>query len=119
MDKVWQHQLRKRTVFAAFALVLALAPIRAITQTHAWTPLGPDHGTVFAAAHQPSNGAIMLAGTYFGGLYRSTDWGYNWQPVDVPFSASSIFAIHWDARHVGRAFVGLFQEGVWRSDDAA
>lgn len=105
-----------RSVLAAF--VLAMASTWATAQSSAWTPIGPDHATVFAAAHQPANGAVMLAGTYFGGLYRSTDWGYNWRPVDVPFSAASVFTVQWDARHIGRVFAGLFQEGVWRSDDA-
>lgn len=99
-------------------LLLAALPLAAGAQTRNWVPIGPDHATVLTAEHQPSNGAIMLAGTYFGGLYRSTDWGYNWKPQNVPFSATSVFALHWDVRLPNRVFAGMFRDGVWRSDDA-
>lgn len=110
----WGDRWRR---LAAAGLWLLL-PLWAVAQPRNWAPIGPDHGTVLVAAHQPSNGALMLAGAYFGGLYRSIDWGYTWKPQDVPFSSTSVFALHWDLRTPGRVFAGLFLDGVWRSDDA-
>jgi photosystem II stability/assembly factor-like uncharacterized protein len=114
-------QLRQCGAHAALAallstLLLFAAPLAA--QDRTWEPVGPDSGTVLSMAHQPSNSAVMLAGTYFGGLYRSTDWGYNWRPVNVPFASTSVFALQWDPLLPSRVYAGLFQEGAWRSDDA-
>jgi photosystem II stability/assembly factor-like uncharacterized protein len=88
------------------------------SRAQGWQPIGPDYGTVLTLAHQPSNDAVALAGTYFGGLYRSVDWGYTWKAVDVAFASSSVFAVTFDPRAQGRAYAAVFNGGVWRSDDA-
>nr|WP_316640529.1 hypothetical protein [uncultured Roseateles sp.] len=95
-----------------------LGPLQAQTPTRSWRPLGPDYGTVLSFAHQPSFEAVVLAGTYFGGLYRSTDWGFSWKAVSVPFSARSVFALAFDPSGIGRVYAGVYQDGVWRSDDS-
>ena len=103
------------------ALTLCLSALTwsvAMAQPRSWTPIGPDSATVLTAAHQPSDGSVMLAGTYFGGLYRSTNWGYTWTPVDGGFASAAVFALQFDDRLPGRVFAGLFKDGVWRSDDA-
>ncbi|WP_457424704.1 WD40/YVTN/BNR-like repeat-containing protein [Roseateles sp. P5_E7] len=103
-------------------LVIALVSLLGLRTTRAqaatWSPMGPDSATVLTAAHQPGNGAVMLAGTYFGGLYRSSNWGYTWAPIDGGFTASAVFALQFDARQPGRVYAGMFRDGVWRSDDA-
>ena len=104
------------SLLCTLVLLFVAGPLAA--QPRAWQPVGPDSGTVLSMAHQPSNSAVMLAGTYFGGLYRSTDWGYNWRLVDVPFAATSVFALQWDPLLPQRVYAGLFRDGVWRSDDA-
>lgn len=86
--------------------------------TRSWSPIGPDNATVLTAAHQPANGAVMLAGTYFGGVYRSSNWGYTWAPVDSGFDSSAVFALQFDPRQPSRVYAGMFRDGVWRSDDA-
>ena len=104
------------TLVAGVLIALALRP--AMAQTKRWSPIGPDRGTVLVAAHMPSNDSVMLAGTYFGGLYRSSDWGYTWAPIDAGFSSTAVFSIGFDARTPGRVYAGMYQLGVWRSDDA-
>lgn len=109
-------RLAVKWVFALAAMVAALLPTVSHAQT--WQPIGPDYGTVLALAHQPGNDTVALAGTYFGGLYRSTNWGYTWKAVDVPFESSSVFSLGFDARSTSRVYAGVFNGGVWRSLDA-
>lgn len=108
-------------VLAGLIVWLALLALPVAAQAQAsgrWAPLGPQRGTVLALAHQPGQPGAVLAGTYFGGLYRSANWGYTWQVVDTPFASGSVFALHFDRRVAGRVYAGLFEQGVWRSDDA-
>lgn len=100
---------------ALLCVALALGAVVASAQT--WQPIGPDYGTVLTLAHQPGNNAVALAGTYFGGLYRSTDWGFTWKAVDGGFSASSVFTIAFDRQTPQRVYAGGFTTGLWRSDD--
>lgn len=100
------------------ALTCVFGISTAWAQTRAWSPMGPDSATVLSAAHQPGNGAVMLAGTYFGGVYRSSNWGYTWSPVDSGFDSAAVFALQFDPRQPSRVYAGMFRDGVWRSDDA-
>lgn len=105
-----------RYLMLLFVGLLSAGSLQA--QVRSWQPLGPDYGTVLSFAHQPSQEAVVLAGAYFGGLYRSTDWGFSWKAVEVPFSARSVFSIAFDRSTSGRVFVGVYQDGVWRSEDS-
>src|SRR5512144_3250404 len=46
-----------------------------------WTSGGPYGGSISALAIDPANPATVYAGTN-GGLYRSTNAGENWAPVN-------------------------------------
>ncbi len=109
--KAWLHRLA--LLLAGLLLAGSLQ-----AQVRSWRPLGPDYGTVLSFAHQPNFEQVVLAGTYFGGLYRSIDWGFSWKAVNVPFSARSVFALAFDPSGIGRVYAGIYQDGVWRSDDS-
>ena len=49
----------------------------------AWTPLGPNGGTVSALAIDPQNVDTVYAGTREAGVYRSTNGGRSWQPAGL------------------------------------
>src|SRR5262249_52508145 len=61
---------------------------------NAWTPLGPDGGAVSAMAIDPTNSAILYAGTYGedqenfggGGIFKSTNGGATWSSASVGLS---------------------------------
>lgn len=98
-------------------LVVLGARLSSPAQAQGWHPIGPDYGSVLVLAHQPGNNAVVLAGTYFGGLYRSVDWGYNWVPLQVPFASSAVFSLDFDRLTPSRAYAGVYGSGVWRTDD--
>jgi len=81
-----------------------------------WAPAGPAFSTVLTLERSPGDPSVLLAGTYFGGLYRSTDYGFSWQHVDAEFSSQSIFTIAFASATT--IYVGIFHNGVYRSVDA-
>src|SRR5579862_8683338 len=58
-----------------------------------WQPVGPVGGTVFTLERDPFQTTTLLAGTYFGGLYRSVDQGISWHPIASPFSQLPVFSV--------------------------
>ena len=97
-----------------FAFALA-APLRAQSVDNVWQPSGPQFSTVLALERNPAAPNELLAGAYFGGLYKSTDYGFTWTHVDSAFSSRSIFSIAYAPDQT--AYVGTFQGGVFRSRD--
>ena len=75
-----------------------------------WSPAGPQFSTVLALERDPGNPAELLAGVYFGGLYRSTDYGFTWAHLATQFSSRSIFSIARTGS--GTIYVATFQGGV-------
>ena len=105
-----------RRIFLTTGLVLSTA-LSALAQTpnNVWTPAGPQYSTVLSMARNPASPGQLLAGLYFGGLYRSSDYGFSWTHVDAEFSSRSVFSIAYGAD--GTIYVATFQGGVFRSVD--
>ncbi len=106
--------LRRLLVFAA----ALLAPVVSAAQgtPNVWMPIGPQFSTVLSMARNPASPNEVYAGTYFGGLYRSVDYGFNWTPVATEFSPRSIFSIGLSTSGT-TIYVATFQAGVYRSAD--
>lgn len=105
--------LRAWLALALLAGAIASRPAQAAD----WSPIGPQTATVLALARSPASPSVMLAGTYFGGLYASFDWGYSWKHVESPFSTYSVFAIAFHPTDPATIYVGSFEGGVFRTRD--
>ena len=112
-----------RALLCAVALNFALSaadwtPRSAAAQApDVWTALGPAGATIFALERDPLDPRVLLAGTYFGGLYRSADNGSTWANVPAPFASEAIFSVQFDPQRSGTIYVGTFGGGVFRSMD--
>jgi len=82
----------------------------AVTDTP-WQAIGPDNALIFALERDPFDPGTVYAGTYFGGLYRSLDGGFEWEPLPSPFSQRA------DPHNPGTLYVATFQDGVYKSTD--
>jgi photosystem II stability/assembly factor-like uncharacterized protein len=62
----------------------AADPARADAQVRPWVPVGPRNlgGRIVALAQHPKNPSILYAGSGFGGLWKSTDSGDTWIPLE-------------------------------------
>ena len=47
-----------------------------------WTRHGPECGRVYALAIDPQTPSMLYAGTYGGGVFKSTDGGTSWGTFD-------------------------------------
>ena len=82
-----------------------------------WVPVGPQRATVLALQRDPFTPQSLWAGTYFGGLYKSTTGGFTWTAVPAPFSNFTVFAIAFDPQVSGTLYAGTFQGGVYKSQN--
>jgi len=96
---------------------LLLLPPGQTESAGTWTPVGPSGGTIFALERDPFDPQALLAGTYFGGLYRSLNGGQSWLHVDSPFSSFGVFCIAFHPRARGVVYAGTFEGGLYQSFD--
>ena len=96
---------------ALLALGLVFVPARAAD----WAAFGPSAGAVRSLA-QDAGGAIF-AGTYAGGVFKSTDNGASWTPIAPEIRDQTINALAIDRNAPQTVFAGTYSRGVWRSSD--
>jgi len=99
-------------------LLLLMSCSSNAVQLSNWSPIGPAGGSIFELEESVSEPGTLYAGTFFGGLYKSVDYGGQWSHIETPFSESSVFAVEVSPSDPGRLYVSTFQAGVWRSMDA-
>lgn len=96
----------------AIVLITTASSEVAFSQPGFWQSLnGPEGGVVqcFAA----DNNGDILAGTYFGGVYKTTDQGVSW--TQLPYVNLDIRALTVSAS--GDMFLGAATSGLWKSTD--
>ncbi len=98
--------------------------------TESWQVEGPANigGRLNTVAVDPTNDDIIYVGCSDGGIFKTTDGGFNWNPIvdEQPFTAigdiainplnpSTIYVGTGDPNVSGYPFIG---DGVWKSIDA-
>jgi len=80
----------------------------------------------------PDQPGVVYAGTQPGGLFRSTDWGESWAPIDSinrhrfrqfwgptgSVGESSLHSIQIDPRNANRVYVAISSGGTYFTEDA-
>ncbi len=100
-------------VFAFWAMAIVLPACGQVVTP--WIADGPQQATILSFASDPFHYGTILAGTYFGGIYRTTDSGNHWTPIQTPFSQYSVYSIAFDTKANGVIYVGMFEGGVYKS----
>src|SRR2546425_10599118 len=76
---------------AALASVLAMLCSASVNSVSAgartWTGIGPEGGDIRVLAIDPKAAESLYAGTEDGGIFKSTNGGGGWKPVNVGLSA--------------------------------
>ncbi len=83
-------------------LLLAILPWPAAAGAGKWTHLGPDGGSIYSLAADPSSPGTIYAGTD-GGVWKSVDGGGHWVPTPPGFSTGLAFATS-----PGRVWAGVY-----------
>ena len=83
-----------------------------------WREIGPTFGSIYSIVVDPSNASVVLAGSYFAGLYRSTNYGNNgtWRRVSgiTDYEVSSVTA---DPSASGVFYASTLFGGIFVSHD--
>ncbi len=75
-------------------------------------------GQVNSVAVDPTNPEIVYAGTESGSVFKTTNGGALWQPMNTGLPSDSISALAVDPTNPLRIYAGTFQSGIYFSDNA-
>lgn len=94
-----------------------LSPAATITPMSPWTYLGPNNagGRSRAIAIRPDNPSIMLASGVAGGIFRSTNAGTTWIPMDDAMQNMAVVTIEIAPSNPAVVYAGT-GEGYFNSD---
>ncbi|MBX7135910.1 MAG: hypothetical protein K1X67_24845 [Fimbriimonadaceae bacterium] len=86
-------------------------------QATTWVERGPDNvgGRTRSLAIHPTNPNILLAGSVGGGIWRSSNGGTNWTPVDDRLRSLAIGCIVFDPTNANIVYAGT-GEGHFNGD---
>jgi photosystem II stability/assembly factor-like uncharacterized protein len=101
-------------------LLLAIGPLfPAVAHAGAcvWTSSGPYGGDVRALAINPANPATLYAGTFGGGVFKSTDSGATWAVANSGLTNLAINTLAINASNPATIYTGT-NRGVFKSTDS-
>lgn len=84
----------------------------------AWTRTNGPPGLIYAVAIDPSAPATLYAATGNAGVFKSTDGGRQWTPMNEGLGSPAALSIAIDPSHPSTIYAGT-NRGVFRSDDGA
>ncbi|WP_347244981.1 hypothetical protein, partial [Thermogutta sp.] len=73
--------IRKVLFISLLALLLASQTIPVSAGSLVWRSIGPEGGSIYALAIDPATPGTLYAGTYGGGVFKSTNGGASWSAV--------------------------------------
>lgn len=80
-------------------------------------PIGPDGGHIVSIAIDPSNAAVMYAGTWGAGVYKSIDGGNSWKLINSGLGNYYINTIAIDPINTSIVYLGTQMDGVYKTSD--
>ncbi len=78
-----------------------------------WVSNGPEGHTVFALAIDPATPSTLYAGTFGGGVFKSTDSGGSWSAVNTGLTNTSVRALAIDPATPSTLYAGTLGGGVF------
>ena len=83
--------LRKVLLFGLLTLLITSQAGLVSAGTNVWTSNGPEGGSIYALAIDPETPTTLYAGTWGGGVFKSTNGGGNWSAVNTGLT-NTLFA---------------------------
>ena len=107
----------RKTLLTAIGFCLFLqASHAAISTAFSSGCAGPEGGRILSLVIDSQDPAVVYAGTYAGGLYKSADGGADWSKADHGITGRSIDALAIDPENPRRIFAAS-DRGLFRSTD--
>jgi photosystem II stability/assembly factor-like uncharacterized protein len=98
-------------------IILALSLVLMCLSGKAMASIGPLEGIVLCLAIDPNDTDTIYAGTYGGGIFKTTDGGENWSEVNVGITNRYINALAIDPKNSKTVYAGTGGAGVFKSTD--
>ena len=87
-------RLSKILVIVFLALLISLSqPIPVSAGFNAWSSIGPEGGWIYALAIDPTTPSTLYAGTYGGGVFKSTNGGASWSAANSGLTNLDVYAL--------------------------
>ena len=80
-----------------------------------WTTNGPEGRIIEALAINPATPATIYAGTYGGGVFKSTNNGGSWDAVNSGLTNALVLSLAIDPSAPDTLYAGTQQRGVFKS----
>ena len=81
--------------------------------TNVWTNIGPEGGRIQALAIDPTTPGTLYAGTWAGGVFKSTNGGAAWSAVNTGLTNTEVFALAIDPVTPSMLYAGTWGGGVF------
>lgn len=109
--------LRQHALRAGLLACVALVPGSAEAGSGVWTSGGPYGGSTSIVVADPTNPAILYAGTHHGGVFKSTNSGASWVRSETGLGNAYVSGLAIDPSTPSRLYAGV-GSGVLRSTDS-
>ncbi len=114
--------LRINTLLKAFFTSIVLLAVMAQSGSVSagsqfWSAHGPEGGDIRALVIDPKKPTTLYAGTERGGLFKSTNGGDNWKPVNTGLTNEDVEALAIDPERPEILYAGTWGSGVFKSVD--
>jgi photosystem II stability/assembly factor-like uncharacterized protein len=77
--------------------------------------IGPDGGSIVCLAISPSYPNVIYAGTWGAGVYKTTNSGESWTPVNAGLPVLEINALAVDPQNPNVAYAGPYKQGLFKT----
>ena len=105
------------SVVASFSQIASIVTPPAVTDLK-WQSLGPYGANVYVFAVDPANSQNVYAGTYSGGVYKTSNGGASWLPANVGMApGTGVKGIGFDPQDSTIIYAGT-KAGVFKTTDA-
>jgi photosystem II stability/assembly factor-like uncharacterized protein len=81
--------------------------------TNVWTSNGPEGGCIQALAIDPATLSTLYAGTFGGGVFKSTDGGGAWSAANTGLTVNNVLALAIDPATPTTLYAGTRDGGVF------
>ena len=71
-------------LFVLLSVISQITAGLAGAEGNRWASIGPNIGSILTLAIDPSRSNTIYVGTFYGGIFKTTDGGRNWSAANGP-----------------------------------
>lgn len=88
-----------------------------VVESNVWISHGLEDETIYCLAIDPVTSTTLYAGVYKGGVFKTTDGGWNWNAANNGLTSVVIQSLAIDPKTPSTLYAGTGDRGVFKSTD--